>query len=190
MTTRRHDTDTDTGTGTGTGTESAAPPRSRWAGASALIVPALLVALGVFLIYGIVDMEIADDSEIFGPKAFPAIAAGCCFVIAALTAVNILRKPEVPEPLSDEHGRPVRGPASNWRAAGITIGSFVAFAVLLIPAGWIVAGAVVFWGVTVGLGSTKYVMNFLVGLVLSSIVQLVFGGLLGLTLPPGVMGLF
>lgn len=180
MTTQRRDS----------GTEPAAPSTTRWAGSSALIIPALLLALGVFLIYGIVDMEVADDSEIFGPKAFPAIAAGCCFVIAALTAVSILRKPEVPEPLTDEQGRPIRGPASNWRAAGITIGSFVAFAVLLIPAGWIIAGAVVFWGVTVGLGSTKYVMNLLIGLALSSIVQLVFAGLLGLTLPPGVMGLF
>lgn len=161
-----------------------------WAGKSALIMPALLVLLGIFLIYGILDMEIADDSELFGPRAFPWIVAGFCFLIAALLAIHILRNPELPEPLVDQHGRPYRRPASNWRAAGITIGSFVAFAVLLIPAGWIIAGAIVFWGVTIGLGSTRYVQNLLIGLAGSSIIQLVFGGLLGLTLPPGVMGLF
>lgn len=166
------------------------PPQHFWAGKSALIMPAMLVLLGLFLVYGILDMEIADDSEIFGPRAFPWITAGFCFLIAALLTVSIMRNPEVREPVLDQHGRPVRGPASNWRAAGITIGSFVAFAVLLMPAGWILAGAVVFWGVTVGLGSTKYFANLLIGLALSSIVQLVFGGLLGLTLPPGVMGMF
>ncbi|CAN3126657.1 tripartite tricarboxylate transporter TctB family protein [Mycobacterium sp. smrl_JER01] len=157
-----------------------ASPQRFWAGRSALIMPALLITLGVFLIWGIVDMEVADDSEIFGPKAFPAITAGLCFVVAALLTVSILRNPEL--------GGPEQ--SSNWRAAGITIGSLVAFAVLLQPAGWIIAGAVVFWGVTVGLGSTRYVPNILIGLGASSVMQLIFSGLLGLNLPAGVMGLF
>ncbi|MEE2058800.1 tripartite tricarboxylate transporter TctB family protein [Rhodococcus artemisiae] len=180
MTTDEHDTTL----------EPAPRPTGRWVGKSALIMPALLVVVGLFLVYGIVDMEIADDSEIFGPRSFPAIAAAFCFVIAALLTVSILRHPEIPDAPVDDNGQPISGPASNWRATGITIGSFVVFTVLLVPAGWIIAGAVVFWGVTVGLGSTKYVANLLIGLALSSIVQLVFGGLLGLTLPPGVMGLF
>ncbi|MBB3040045.1 tripartite tricarboxylate transporter TctB family protein [Hoyosella altamirensis] len=111
-------------------------------------------------------------------------------MIAALLAVSILRNPDVPEPILNERGQPIQAPASNWRAAGITIGSFVAFAVLLLPAGWIIAGAVVFWGVTVGLGGTNYLRNLLIGFAMSSIVQLVFAGMLGLTLPPGVMGMF
>ncbi|UXA18461.1 tripartite tricarboxylate transporter TctB family protein [Mycobacterium sp. SMC-4] len=156
------------------------PPQHFWVGKSALVMPALLVVLGIFLVWGIFDMEVADDSEIFGPKAFPAITAGCCFVIAVLLTVSILRNPEVGGPDA----------SSNWRSAGITIGSLVAFAVLLQPAGWIIAGAVVFWGVTVGLGSTRYVPNLLIGLGASSVMQLVFSGLLGLNLPPGVMGLF
>lgn len=166
------------------------PPKRQWAGKSALVMPVLLLAFGGFLVYGIADMKVADDSEVFGPKAFPALTAAFCFVIAALLIVSILRNSEVPEPLVDEHGKPIGAMASNWRAAGITIGSFVVFAVLLIPAGWIIAGAVVFWGVTVGLGGTTYLRNLLIGLAMSSIVQLVFAGLLGLSLPPGVMGMF
>jgi putative tricarboxylic transport membrane protein len=174
----------------GATTAPARPSKRQWAGKSALIMPALLLGFGGFLVYGIIDMEIADDSEIFGPKAFPALTAGFCFLVAALLVISILRNPEIPEPLLDEHGQPIQALASNWRAAGITIGSFVAFAVLLIPAGWIIAGAVVFWGVAVGLGGTKYLRNLLIGLAMSSIVQLVFAGMLGLSLPPGVMGMF
>ncbi|MFA5709463.1 tripartite tricarboxylate transporter TctB family protein [Mycolicibacterium sp.] len=172
-----------------TRTESA-PPRYFWTGKSALVMPGLLVALGLFLIYGISSMEVADDSEIFGPKAFPAITAGFCFLIAALLTWVILRNPEVAEPIRDEDGKIVARLTSNWRSTGLTIGSFVVFAVLLIPAGWIIAGAIVFWGVTVGLGSTQYVKNLLIGLAASSIMQLIFSGLLGLNLPPGVMGMF
>lgn len=155
-------------------------PRHLWSGKSALVMPALLVVLGLLLIYGIVDMEVADDSEVFGPRAFPAITAAVCFVIAALLAISVMRNPELPEAEL----------SSNWRSTGITIGSFVAFAVLLVPAGWIIAGAVVFWGVTVGLGSTRYVPNLLIGLAASSVMQLIFSGLLGLSLPAGVMGIF
>lgn len=169
---------------------SSTPTRPFWAGKTALIMPALLVLLGLFLIYGIYDMDVADEAELFGPRAFPWITAVFCFVVAALLTLTILRNPEVSPPVLDEDGRPVSFLASNWRATGITVGSFVAFAVLLVPAGWIIAGAVVFWGVTVGLGSTRYVANLLIGLAASSVMQLIFSGLLGLTLPPGVMGMF
>ena len=92
-------------------------------------MPALLVALGLLLIYGIFDMEVADDAELFGPKAFPWITAGFCFLVAALLTLTIFRNPEVSAPVLDDDGRPVSFLASNWRATGITVGSFVAFAV-------------------------------------------------------------
>ncbi|MGB3484334.1 MAG: tripartite tricarboxylate transporter TctB family protein [Mycobacterium sp.] len=170
------DRDLDTGSG-----EPPAPQRF-WAGRSALVMPGFLILLGIFLSYGIATMEVADDSEVFGPKAFPSITAGLCFVVAALLTVSILRNPETTDDTGDA--------GSNWRATTITVGSFVAFAVLLVPAGWIIAGAVVFWGVTIGLGSTRYFLNLLIGLAASSIVQLVFSGMLELNLPPGIMGLF
>jgi len=175
---------------TGTAGSTSAPSRHHpWAGRSALVVPVVVFALGLFLVYGIIDMEIPEDSEeVFGPTAFPTITAVACFVIAVLLTFDILRHPKVPG--DDDDGVPESGTVSNWRATGITIGSFVLFALLLQPIGWIISAALTFWGVTVGLGSTRYVTNLLVGLALSSIMQLIFAGLLGLNLPPGVMGLF
>lgn len=158
-----------------------------WAGRSALIMPALLVVLGVFLVVGIQDMDVSGKDSLFGPKAFPWITAIGCFIVAALLAISIIANPEIPEP--DEEGS-AADLSSNWRAVAITVGSFVAFAVLLEPAGWIIAAAVVFWGLTVGLGNTRYVFNLLIGLAASSIMQLVFAGMLGLNLPPGVMEMF
>ena len=162
-------------------------PHGRWAGRSALIIPGVLFALGVFLIVGISDMEIVDDSELFGPRAFPWMIAVACFVVGALLTISIVRNPEA---MADRDGVSVAAAPSNWKATGITIGSLIVFAILLEPVGWIIAGALVFWGVTIGLGSRKYVTNLLIGLALSSIMQLIFAGLLGLSLPPGLMGLF
>ncbi len=188
--TARPATDPLSATGLAAGPPSTPPttPAHAWAGRSALVVPAVLVVLGLFLVYGIVDMEVTEDTEIFGPKAFPTMVAVVCFAVAALLAVSILRHPDVPEPMVDADGQVVDGTISNWRATGITVGSFVLFGLLLVPVGWIVSAALVFWGVTVGLGSTRYVFNLLVGLALASVMQLVFAGLLGLSLPPGIFG--
>ncbi|HKO32422.1 MAG TPA: tripartite tricarboxylate transporter TctB family protein, partial [Candidatus Limnocylindria bacterium] len=66
-------------------------------------------------------------------------------------------------------------------------GSLVAFMVLLRPVGWIVAAAVLFWGVAYALGSRRPIFDVSVALVMSSLIQLTFGYLLGLNLPAGFL---
>lgn len=76
---------------------------------------------------------------------------------------------------------------SDWRALGIVIGSMVACIVLLVPAGWIIAAAILFWGVSYALGSRRPVFDLSVALVMSSLIQLIFGAALGLNLPAGFL---
>lgn len=173
----------------GTGSAATAP-QHRWAGRSALIMPVMLIILGAFLLYGAFDMHVVGDDTIFGPRAVPLFAACACFVVAVLMAVSIVRNPELGDGPVDEDGNPAPGTVTNWNTLGVTFGAFVAFAILLEPAGWIISGAIVFWIVTVGFGNTAYVKNLLIGLAGSSIVEIVFGGLLGLNLPAGVFGMF
>lgn len=160
-----------------------------WVGRSGLVMCGILVAIGIFVIMGIYDMDVPPDADtLFGPKAFPWIAAVACFIVAAFLALDIVRHPDVPESMLDENGHLLPGTASNWTSTAITTGSFILFAVLLVPVGWIISAAIAFWGITVGLGSKKYVFNLMIGIAVSSIMQLVFGGLLGLNLPPGIFG--
>lgn len=161
---------------------------SFWVGRSGLVIPGVLIAIGVFLIYGIIDMDVGGNDELFGPRAFPAITAGACFIVAAVLAVQILRAPSVPESMINPDGSLRDGTATNWTATGITVGAFVLFIAILEPLGWIIAGAVVFAGITTGMGNKRYLFNLMVGLAMSSIIQLLFSGLLGLNLPAGVMG--
>lgn len=76
---------------------------------------------------------------------------------------------------------------SDWRAMGIVLASLVACIVLLVPAGWIIAAAVLFWGVSYALGSRRPVFDLSIALVMSSLIQLIFGALLGLNLPAGFL---
>lgn len=160
-----------------------------WAGRSALIMPAILVGIAIFLFVGIGNMKVAGDSELFGPKAFPTITAVACLIIAALLVISILRNPEVPDIAESEDGT-TPATLSNWRSVAIVFGTLVLFVILLETAGWIIAAALLFTGVATGLGSKRYGLNALIGLAMSSIIQLVFVGGLGLSLPAGIMGVF
>lgn len=157
--------------------------RGFWAGRAALLMPAVLVGIAIFLGVGIAQMEVAGSEELFGPKAFPMITVLLLLVVAVLLTISIIRNPEGTEPDAEDM-------ASNWRSVGIVVGTLVLFIALLETAGWIIAAALLFAGVAVGLGSRRYGLLICVGFTISSLVQLVFVGLLGLSLPPGVFGLF
>lgn len=157
--------------------------RGFWAGRAALLMPAVLVAIAVFLGVGIAQMEVAGSEELFGPKAFPLMTIMLLLVVAVLLTISIIRNPE-------EAGPDAEDLSSNWRSVGIVVGTLVLFIALLETAGWIIAAALLFAGVAVGLGSRRYGLLICVGFTISSLVQLVFVGLLGLSLPPGVFGLF
>jgi putative tricarboxylic transport membrane protein len=76
---------------------------------------------------------------------------------------------------------------SDWRALLTILASLVAFIVLLRPAGWILAAALLFYGVAYALGSRRPVFDLSVALVMSSVIQLIFGTALGLNLPAGFL---
>lgn len=71
----------------------------------ALVVPAILAALGVFLTYGTLTMQVVGDGGLFGPTTMPWIVAVLCFVVAALLAFDILRprRSSTPGTRRDDH---------------------------------------------------------------------------------------
>lgn len=157
-----------------------------WDGRSALVIPAILLVIAGLMLLGIGDIE--TEGSLFGPQAFPWIVIGGLVIVAVLLALSILRNPEVPASQVAEDGSIKPGTASNWTAVAITVGSVALFILILQPVGWIISAALVFWGVSVGLGARNYLVALMAGLIMSSIIQLVFAGLLGLSLPAGVMG--
>ena len=60
--------------------------------------------------------------------------------------------------------------------------------VLIRPAGFVIASAVLFVAVTYALGSRRLVLNAVVGLVLCAAIYVAFTHGLGLRLPAGVLG--
>ncbi|KQO48587.1 hypothetical protein ASG28_06480 [Frigoribacterium sp. Leaf415] len=175
-----------------------------WRRRTGLIVPALMLVIGLALVVGTVTMRVPDTATSPGPQVFPAIVAALVLIVAVLLAIDVLRKPEaatveIAQPAApgdvddlDLDGEPVeRRPTSNHRALLGALGTVVVFIAALTPLGWLLAGAVLFWGIARSLGSQRPVFDIFLALAISSIVQLAFSAGLGLNLPPGILeGIF
>ncbi|APU13198.1 MULTISPECIES: tripartite tricarboxylate transporter TctB family protein [Actinoalloteichus] len=174
-----------------------------------LIIPLLLLIIGIVLGVGTVTMDVPANTASPGPQLFPVIIAIACVVFAVLLTIDVLRRPEpaqVSEPTqaadvppvahavhadddaavdtADEEPTRVR---SNHRALAGAVATVVVFIILLNPLGWLLSGALLFWGIARALGSRRVVFDIFLSLAISSIVQLAFSAGLGLNLPPGIL---
>lgn len=193
-------------------------------GLAELVVPAILLAMALFLTIGTLNMVQPASVQTPGPTFFPIVVIVVLVTMAVLSTISILRsRPDTiaaeAEALAvtgsraedivgvDEDGNPVDAegnpvseiapepppgrepwPAqgfSDWKAMLTVLGSLVAFTVLLRPVGWILAAALLFWGVAWALGSRRPIFDISVALVMSSVIQLLFGTVLGIGLPAG-----
>lgn len=77
---------------------------------------------------------------------------------------------------------------SDWRTLGTVLVASVAFVALLQLIGWVFSSAALFWLICRALGSKRPVFDIWVSLLIASVIQLIFGGLLGLSLPVGIFG--
>lgn len=174
-----------------------------WVGRGGLVVPLILAAFSTYLLIGVVTMEVAKGADWPGPDFFPLIVAVAGYVVAVLLAIKYVREPEpaVPNVFSemDDVSQAEREEAeaaakvkyrlfSDWRCLAWAIGGFAAFAFLLVPAGWIVAAALLFWCVARSMDSRRPLWDIVVALTVSSITYLAFDVLLGMNLPSGILG--
>lgn len=157
-------------------------PTGVWAGRSGLVVAGILAAIGVYLAIGIVTMEVPEGANAPGPQFFPTLITVAIFILAVLLAVQTLRHPEHVAAPSTEYRF-----HTDWKALGLVFAAFLAFALLLVPVGWILTAAMLFWCVSRALGSRRPLFDIALSLVFSSCIELAFGAGLGLALPGGIL---
>ncbi|SFA41683.1 putative tricarboxylic transport membrane protein [Rhodococcoides kroppenstedtii] len=156
-------------------------------GRSGLVVAGLVLALAIYLTHGILTMEVPGSAATPGPAFFPVILTVCAYLLAILLAVQVLRTPDSPDPdiVQPRGGR--HRTQSDWRALGITLAAFLLFTAMLVPVGWVISAAVLFWGVAYAMGSPRPTMDLGIALVFSCGVQAFFSAGLGLNLPAGIL---
>jgi putative tricarboxylic transport membrane protein len=164
-------------TDVGAGTTGA--PRSKL---GEYVFAALALALGIFVFVGAFSIRLPATGTQVGPRVFPFLVGTILVVSAAMVIVGIVRGR-----LADlEEGEDIDAHAkTDW----VTLAKIVAFVVahiaLVEVIGWPFAAAVLFGGVAWSLGARRWWAALLIGLALGLVVYVLFGGLLGLSLPSG-----
>lgn len=157
-----------------------------WRDRAELFVSFLLLALGVVVLVDtatMADLPSAGSGPI-GPKAVPTVLGAGLVGCAVLHAVDVLRGGRGEAEAGEDVDLGVR---PDYRAVLLLVAVFLANALLIEPAGWVVSGALLFWGTAYALGSRHWLRDpaIAVALSLTSFYAFYYG--LGITLPPGVL---
>jgi putative tricarboxylic transport membrane protein len=159
--------------------------RGRLAGRSELGVALLLGVVGVVVLVDAAGIHAPySQADPVGPRTVPFLVAGLLLVCAVGLAVNVLR---------GGHGEAEEGEdvdltaPTEWRVVLPLVGTFVANVLLIDVLGWVISGALLFWGSSWALGSRHPVRDAVISLTLSLATFYGFYLGLGVLLPAGVL---
>jgi putative tricarboxylic transport membrane protein len=150
--------------------------------------------LGVALLLAVVGAVVAWDaaglhapysrSDPVGPKVVPYLVAVLLVGCAVLLVRDVLRGGRG----ANEDGEDVDlSHPSDWRTVVPLVAIFAANIVLIDRLGWVISGALLFWGSAWVLGSRHYLRDGLVAVALSVSTFYGFYVGLGIHLPPGLL---
>ncbi len=144
-----------------------------------------LALLGAYVLFDASRIGSASSSnDPVGPKAMPILLGVLLIIVAAFYAVDIAR---------GGHGEAEEGEdidlstAVDWRTIGLLIAAFAVNAVLIEPLGWVISGALLFWGSAFALGNRHHVRGLAIGITLSIVTFYAFAVGLGVNLPAGIL---
>jgi putative tricarboxylic transport membrane protein len=142
------------------------------------VLAAFVLVLGVFVAVETAMLRTGPGYSAIGPKLFPwLVAAGLLLVGVAL--LYEARAGTIAHPVGFDLDLPP--------ALAVTAG-LVLQMVLMEPAGFVIASAVLFVAVAYAFGSRRLALNAAVGLILCAATYFAFTRGLGLVLPAGVLG--
>lgn len=160
------------------------PESAPWTGPGAWVFPGLVALFGVIAVWGALTIEAPPNSAPPGPSVVPGVIGVLLLLVAAKMAVDNLR---VARALAagTEFGPPA--PPTEWSPVLLTLGALAVHVALLEPLGWLLAGTLLFWGVSYAFGARNPLRDAVVSLSMSAAVQVGFSFGLGLNLPGGVL---
>jgi putative tricarboxylic transport membrane protein len=154
-------------------------------GRSELGLAALLGVVGGVVVWDASRLQKTyAQADVVGPRTLPFIVGGLLLLCAVLLAADVLRggqgEAEGGEDIDLTH-------PTEWRVVVPLIGFFVANILLVERLGWVISGAILFWGCAWTLGSRHAVRDALVSVAVALASFYLFYAGLGIHLPAGVL---
>ncbi|MFD7021363.1 tripartite tricarboxylate transporter TctB family protein [Promicromonospora sukumoe] len=157
----------------------AEPPRRRW---GELVLALATTALGAYVLVAAGSIIVPGSTNTLGPRAFPYLV-GAMLVAAGLVLVALVLTGRGGQEEGGEDVDPTI--RTDWLTVALLAVVLVVHVFAINVVGWPFAAALLFAGAAVVLGARPWWRAALVGLVLGLVIQVIFGGMLGLSLPAG-----
>jgi putative tricarboxylic transport membrane protein len=141
-----------------------------------------VAALGVFALSRAHTIAEPITAGSVGPRMFPYVVGFALLVSGLAVALAVLRG-RLGEA---EQGEDVAADAhTDWSTVAVIIALLLVHIFLIVPLGWPIAAAVLFTGCAWVFGAKPRWRAATIGLMLALLLQVVFAGGLGVSLPPG-----
>jgi len=137
----------------------------------------LVVLSGTFLV-GVFDIRSPDGLDPAGPRFFPLLVTAAWLLLSLAYLVESLRSP-----------RTAGAPDHSWFEPVALSALLILYAFLVVPLGYMIATALLFYAAARVLGSRQLVRDIIVAVVLAVVVYIAFTQFLDISLPEGVLGL-
>ena len=170
------------------GTDHLAPMAPWWARHVELLVALGVVAMGVVILIDTQDIRVPKTFASVGPRVFPTIVGWGLVAIGIWYAIDILRG-DTAAPSADSEDADPTLPA-DWGVLGGLAVALTAYALLMKPAGFVIASSVLFVLAALSMGSRQFVRDLVIGIVVSFGTYLAFSEWLGIRLPQGLLERF
>ena len=157
-------------------------PDSRMGRTGQLAVAAAVLVLGILMALGTMQLPEATGYAKVGPRLVPAIVSGGLILLGL-----VLLKEAWFTGFRDVDEVAADGNPTEWKAFAWISGAMIVNGILMVPAGFVIAGTVMFVMAARGFGSVRLLQNALIGVMLAAITYGFFNYGLGLNLPAGLL---
>jgi len=150
--------------------------------AGQVAVSAAVLVLGVLMALGTRQFPEATGYAGVGPRLVPAIVSGALILLGLL----LLKEAWTAGFKDVDEDAEAANPA-HWQAFAWISGGMILNGILMVPAGFVIAGSALFVLAARGFGSVRWVQNALVGALIAALTYAFFNYGLGLNLPRGLL---
>jgi len=143
------------------------------------------VVFGILIVWQTTLIRLTPAYSKVGPRVIPYIVGAGLVVVGVWLAYEAFTG-RVPLGTTDSEDADATLP-TDWRTVGLLALALLAYLLLIERAGFIIASAVLFVISAFAMGSRRQVRDIAIGIVMATILYLVFSRGLGLSLPSGVL---
>ena len=143
-----------------------------------IIAAIVLIVLSATFLVGVFDIRSPKGLDPAGPRFFPLLVTSAWLLLSIGYLVEGLRSP-----------RTSRQADRTWFEPVAVSALLVLYALLVVPLGYMIATALLFFAAARVLGSRQVVRDIVVAVVLAVVVYVAFTQFLDISLPEGVLGL-